>query len=256
MNMNTNNSAALSLRNVSRNFGGIRAVSDISFDVRHGQRLTIIGTNGAGKSTLFNLIAGAYSLSSGSISIFGEDVSKQSARKRAGMGLARTFQTSKLFTGLTARQNLFVALHKTNGVKRGGLFSSPARDSQLVAESTEALRKVDLLHKADVKVSEFSHGETRQLEVAMALALNPRLLMLDEPAAGISPSERGRLVDLLRSLDKDISLLLIEHDMAIALAVADHVIVMHDGNMFMQGTPDDIRNSSEVRDLYLGHGHE
>ena len=178
MNMTTNNSAALSLRNVSRNFGGIRAVSDISFDVRHGQRLTIIGTNGAGKSTLFNLIAGAYPLSAGSISIFGEDVSKQSARKRAGMGLARTFQTSKLFTGLTARQNLFVALHKTNGVKRAGLFSSPARDSQLVAESTETLRKVDLLHKADVKVSEFSHGETRQLLLQRQRRLLDRFILM------------------------------------------------------------------------------
>ena len=252
----TDTTAALSLRNVSRNFGGIRAVSDISFDVRHGQRLTIIGTNGAGKSTLFNLIAGSYPLSSGAISIFGEDVTKQAPSKRAGMGLARTFQTSKLFAGLTARQNLFVALHKTNGVHRKSLLANPAKDEALVEESNAALKKVDLLHKADVRVSEFSHGETRQLEVAMALALNPKLLMLDEPAAGISPSERGKLIDLLKGLDKDISLLLIEHDMAVALAVADHVIVMHDGTMFTQGTPDEIRNSSEVRDLYLGHGHE
>ncbi len=256
MTTSTDKSAALSLRNVSRNFGGIRAVSDISFDVRHGERLTIIGTNGAGKSTLFNLIAGSYPLSAGEISIFGEDVSKQAPSKRAGMGLARTFQTSKLFAGLTARENLFVALHKTNGVQRKSLLANPAKDPALVAESTEALRKVDLLQKADVRVSEFSHGETRQLEVAMALALNPKLLMLDEPAAGISPSERGKLIELLRALDKDISLLLIEHDMAVALAVADHVIVMHDGTMFTQGTPDEIRNSGAVRDLYLGHGHE
>jgi len=256
MTTSTDKSVALSLRNVSRNFGGIRAVSDISFDVRHGERLTIIGTNGAGKSTLFNLIAGSYPLSAGEISIFGEDVSKQAPSKRAGIGLARTFQTSKLFAGLTARENLFVALHKTNGVQRKSLLANPAKDPALVAESTEALRKVDLLQKADVRVSEFSHGETRQLEVAMALALNPKLLMLDEPAAGISPSERGKLIELLRALDKDISLLLIEHDMAVALAVADHVIVMHDGTMFTQGTPDEIRNSSAVRDLYLGHGHE
>jgi branched-chain amino acid transport system ATP-binding protein len=252
----TDMSAALSLRNVSRNFGGIRAVSDISFDVRHGERLTIIGTNGAGKSTLFNVIAGSYPLSSGSVAIFGEDVSRQTPSKRAGMGLARTFQTSKLFAGLTARQNLFIALHKTNGVSRKSIFANPTKDLALVDETTQALTKVDLLHKADVRVSEFSHGETRQLEVAMALALNPKLLMLDEPAAGISPSERGKLIDLLRALDKDISLLLIEHDMAVALAVADRVIVMHDGNMFTQGTPDEIRNSTAVRELYLGHGHE
>ena len=247
---------ALSLSAVSRNFGGIRAVADISFDVSHGKRLTIIGTNGAGKSTLFNLITGVYPLSSGSISVFGEDVSKQPAHGRAKLGIARTFQTSKLFQGLTVRENLYASLRQALGEKKISWLANPSESDRLHSESSSILEKVDLLKKADVLVSDISHGESRQLEVAMALAMRPKILMLDEPAAGISPTERGRLVDLLKSLDKDMTLVLIEHDMAVALAVADDVIVMHDGTMFMQGSPDEVRNSSAVRDLYLGSNHE
>jgi branched-chain amino acid transport system ATP-binding protein len=247
---------ALSLSAVSRNFGGIRAVADISFDVSHGKRLTIIGTNGAGKSTLFNLITGVYPLSSGSISVFGQDVSKQPAHSRAKLGIARTFQTSKLFQGLTVRENLYTSLRQALGEKKISWLANPSESDRLHTESTSILERVDLLKKAEVLVSDISHGESRQLEVAMALAMRPKILMLDEPAAGISPTERGRLVDLLKSLDKEMTLVLIEHDMAVALAVADDVIVMHDGTMFMQGSPDEVRNSSAVRDLYLGSNHE
>ena len=247
---------ALSLSAVSRNFGGIRAVADISFDVSHGKRLTIIGTNGAGKSTLFNLITGVYPLSSGSISVFGQDVSKQPAYSRAKLGIARTFQTSKLFQGLTVRENLYTSLRQALGEKKISWLANPSESDRLNTESTSILERVDLLKKSDVLVSDISHGESRQLEVAMALAMRPKILMLDEPAAGISPTERGRLVDLLKSLDKEMTLVLIEHDMAVALAVADEVIVMHDGTMFMQGSPDEVRNSSALRDLYLGSNHE
>lgn len=250
------NDLALSLKGVSRNFGGIRAVADITFDVSYGTRLTVIGTNGAGKSTLFNLITGVYPLSTGSIHIFGQDVSKQPAHSRAKLGVARTFQTSKLFQGLTVRENLYAALRQALNEKKLGWLSNPAHSDRLHSESSAILEKVDLLKKSEVLVSDISHGESRQLEVAMALAMRPKLLMLDEPAAGISPTERGRLVELLKALDKEITLVLIEHDMAVALAVADEVIVMHDGNMFMHGSPDEIRNSAAVRDLYLGSNHE
>jgi branched-chain amino acid transport system ATP-binding protein len=195
-------------------------------------------------------------LSSGSISVFGEDVSKKPAHGRAKLGIARTFQTSKLFQGLTVRENLYASLRQALGEKKIGWLANPADSDRLHAESTSTLEKVDLLKKADVLVSDISHGESRQLEVAMALAMRPKILMLDEPAAGISPTERGRLVELLKSLDKEMTLVLIEHDMAVALAVADEVIVMHDGNMFMHGSPDEVRNSSAVRDLYLGSNHE
>jgi branched-chain amino acid transport system ATP-binding protein len=247
---------ALSLSGVSRSFGGIRAVADVSFEVSHGKRLTIIGTNGAGKSTLFNLITGVYPLSSGSIHIFGEDVTKQPAYKRAQCGIARTFQTSKLFSGMTVRENLFTSLRQAMNAEKISWLANPEKSEKLNSECSQILERVDLLRKADIKVSEISHGESRQLEVAMALAMKPKMLMLDEPAAGISPTERGRLVELLKSLESSITLILIEHDMAVALAVADEVIVMHDGEVFTQGTPEEIRQSSAVRDLYLGSNHE
>ncbi|KGA16703.1 hypothetical protein GM50_13795 [freshwater metagenome] len=247
---------ALSLSAVSRNFGGIRAVADISFDVSHGRRITIIGTNGAGKSTLFNLITGVYPLSSGSIKIFNQDVSKQPAHSRAQMGVARTFQTSKLFQGLTLRENIFVALRQALGIKKIGWLANPSVSEELQLQSTQILKKVDLLEKAEVLVSDISHGESRQLELAMALAMKPKILMLDEPAAGISPNERGRLIELLKDLDKDLTLVLIEHDMSVALSVADEVIVMHEGSTFLHGSPDEIRNSKSVRELYLGSSSE
>jgi len=247
---------ALSLSAVSRNFGGIRAVADISFDVSHGRRITIIGTNGAGKSTLFNLITGVYPLSSGSIKIFNQDVSNQPAHSRAQMGVARTFQTSKLFQGLTLRENLFVALRQALGIKKIGWLANPSVSKELQLQSTQILQKVDLLEKAEVLVSDISHGESRQLELAMALAMKPRILMLDEPASGISPNERGRLIELLKDLDKDLTLILIEHDMSVALSVADEVIVMHEGSTFLHGSPDEIRDSKSVRELYLGSSSE
>lgn len=252
----TKTKSALSLHNVSRNFGGIRAVADISFDVSHGKRLTVIGTNGAGKSTLFNLICGVYPLSTGSISIFDTDVSKKPAQARAKLGVARTFQTSKLFQGLTVRENLYISLRQALGVTKLPWLKNPVQSQRMLEDSSRLLQSVDLVGKSDVLVSDISHGESRQLEVAMALAMRPKILMLDEPAAGISPMERGRLIDLLKGLDPEITLVLIEHDMAVALAVADEVIVMHDGNIFMHGSPDEIRNSAEVRSLYLGSNHE
>jgi branched-chain amino acid transport system ATP-binding protein len=137
-----------------------------------------------------------------------------------------------------------------------GWLANPEKFEKLNSDCSQIMERVDLLKKADIKVSEISHGESRQLEVAMALAMKPKMLLLDEPAAGISPTERGRLVELLKSLDSAITLILIEHDMAVALAVADEVIVMHDGEVFTKGTPEEIRKSSAVRDLYLGSNHE
>jgi len=243
---------ALSLSGVSRNFGGIRAVADISFDVSHGKRLTIIGTNGAGKSTLFNLVTGVYQLSSGSISIFGQDVSKQPAHRRANLGIARTFQTSKLFQGLTVRENLYVSLRQAMGENKISWLTNPASADQLRIDSTLLLEKVDLIKKADILVSDISHGESRQLEVAMALAMRPKILMLDEPAAGISPTERVRLVELLKSLEKEITLVLIEHDMDVVFRIAQHIYVLSYGKLLAQGSAEQIRNNPDVIEAYLG----
>ncbi|MFZ4078695.1 MAG: ABC transporter ATP-binding protein [Microbacteriaceae bacterium] len=244
---------AISLTDVDKRFGGLRAVKNVSMEVRAGERVSMIGTNGAGKSTLFNLIAGVFPVTAGSVSMFGSVVTKQNTAKRARNGLARTFQTSRLFEQLTAAENVFIALGG-RGLGWKSIFPAP-RLAQKWTRVAQLLHTVGLSTEADRRVADLSHGEQRQLELAMALAADPKILMLDEPAAGFSPAERQQLVAMLTALPADITLLLIEHDMDIALQVADRVIVMHDGSKILEGTPDEIRASQVVRDIYLGGGH-
>ena len=241
---------ALRVADVSKSFGGVRAIRDVSIEIAHGERISVIGTNGAGKSTLFNAIAGVFPVTSGRIEMFGEDVTKLSTATRAKRGLARTFQTSRLFEQLTAAENVFLALGGNEFT--GGLLLPARRDRARWERVERLLDRVGLDGRGPQLVANISHGEQRQLELAMAMALQPKLLMLDEPAAGFSPAERGHLITLLRELPQEITLLLIEHDMDIALAVASRVIVMHDGEKIFEGTPDDIRNSELVRKIYLG----
>ncbi len=244
---------AIALTDVDKRFGGLSAVKNVSMQVRAGERVSMIGTNGAGKSTLFNLIAGVFPVSAGSVSMFGAVVTKQNTAKRARNGLARTFQTSRLFEQLTAEENVFIALGG-RGLGWRSLF--PARRiPRKWSRVAELLTTVGLDSAGDRRVADLSHGEQRQLELAMALAADPKILMLDEPAAGFSPAERQQLVKMLTTLPDEITLLLIEHDMDIALQVADRVIVMHDGSKILEGTPDEIRASQVVRDIYLGGGH-
>ena len=242
--------AALVVKDISRHFGGLKAMRHVSLSLGAGERVSVIGTNGAGKSTLFNCIAGALIATSGTIMLFGEDITRVRAARRARRGLARTFQTSRLFGQLTAAENLFVAL---GGVRMRGSGLMPSRrDTARWEAAAELLDRVGLAGRGAQIVADLSHGEQRQLEIGMALALDPKILMLDEPAAGFSPSERAHLVALLSSLPETVSLLLIEHDMDIALAVATRVIVMHDGEKILEGSPDEIRASDLVREIYLG----
>jgi len=246
----TQQQAALVVEDVSKHFGGLKAMRHVSMTLADGERVSVIGTNGAGKSTLFNCVAGAFPATSGRILLFGEDVTRMRAARRARRGLARTFQTSQLFNQLTAAENLFIAL---GGVRMRGSRLLPSRfNSKRWQTVASLLEQVGLADRGTQLVADLSHGEQRQLEIGMALALDPKVLMLDEPAAGFSPSERAHLVTLLQSLPDTVSLLLIEHDMDIALAVASRVIVMHDGEKILEGTPDEIRASELVRDIYLG----
>ncbi|MCY7411881.1 MAG: ABC transporter ATP-binding protein [Salinibacterium sp.] len=242
--------SALKVLNVSKSFGGVRAVRDVSIDLTAGERISVIGTNGAGKSTLFNAIAGVFPVTSGCIEMYGEDVTKLSTAARAKRGLARTFQTSRLFEQLTAAENVFIALGGNEFT--GGLLRPVRRNPERWSRVGRLLDRVGLPGRGAQLVADLAHGEQRQLELAMALALEPKLLMLDEPAAGFSPAERSHLITLLRELPQEITLLLIEHDMDIALAVASRVIVMHDGEKILEGTPDEIRSSDRVREIYLG----
>jgi len=242
--------SALRVIDVSKTFGGVTAIRGVSLEIAAGERISVIGTNGAGKSTLFNAVAGVFPVTSGRIELFGEDVTKLSTATRARRGLARTFQTSRLFEQLSTADNVFIALGGNEFT--GGLLRPARRNPARWARVERLLERVGLSGRGQQVVADLSHGEQRQLELAMALALQPKLLMLDEPAAGFSPAERGQLVTLLRELPQEITLLLIEHDMDIALAVASRVIVMHDGEKILEGTPDEIRNSERVREIYLG----
>ncbi|AYY13872.1 ABC transporter ATP-binding protein [Actinobacteria bacterium YIM 96077] len=242
--------AVLAIRGLDKRFGGVRAVADLDLDIGHGERVSVIGPNGAGKSTLFNVIAGDHRPTGGRIVMFGTDITGESTRKRAHRGLARTFQTSKLFSTLTVGDNLYLALCGRPGSVRR--LRNANRDRARRARAAEFAERVGLGERLRTEVGELSHGEQRQLELVMALATQPRLLMLDEPAAGLSPAERGGLMDVLTSLDRDVTLLLIEHDMDIALVVGERVVVMADGEKVLEGGPDTVRSSDLVRRIYLG----
>jgi branched-chain amino acid transport system ATP-binding protein len=241
----------LRLRGVGRRFGGLHAVREVDLDVRPGERRTILGPNGAGKTTLFNVISGDIPPTSGTIEFVGQDVTPLEAHAMARLGLARTYQKSRLFLGLSVEDNLYLA---ALGTRRGHFRPYPlrTRDEELRARARWAAERVGLEGKLADLVGSLSHGEQRQLEVGMARIGDPKLMMLDEPASGLSRGERVALTDLLLQLDASITLILIEHDMDVALRVAERVTMMHDGRVIVEGMPDEIRANQLVHDLYLG----
>jgi branched-chain amino acid transport system ATP-binding protein len=243
----------LRLRGIGRRFGGVHAVKEVDLEIRPGERRAILGPNGAGKTTLFNVISGEFPPTGGSIELFGRDVTVQPARKRARLGLSRTFQTSKLFLGLSVEDNLYVAVL---GAREGHLRPvRSGKDSQMRERARAMAEAVGLGDRLESLVGELSHGEQRQLEVGMARVVEPRLMMLDEPAAGLSRAERLSLTELLLQLDPGITLILIEHDMDVALRVAEWVTMMHEGRVIAEGTPAEIRGNKLVHDLYLGSSY-
>jgi branched-chain amino acid transport system ATP-binding protein len=240
----------LALRSVSVAFGGLLALGGIDLDVAQGERLAVLGPNGAGKTTLFNVVAGDIRPTEGVVYIKGVDCTLMPSRRRPSLGVARTYQRTRLFEGLTVEDNLYLALVGTHGRHRS--LRRTALDEQWRLQAREAATTVWLGDHIESYVGDLSHGQQRQLEVAMAMVTNPDLMMLDEPASGLSRGERGRLVELLESLQADVTLLLIEHDMDVALRVASRVVVMADGVTIAAGTPEEIRSSKIVRDVYLG----
>jgi branched-chain amino acid transport system ATP-binding protein len=242
------------LRGVGRRFGGVHAVRDVDLDVQPGERRALLGPNGAGKTTLFNVISGEFPPTAGSVELFGGDVTKTPARKRAKLGLTRTFQTSRLFLGLTVEDNLYLA---ALGPRGGHLrpVRLPGRDGAVRERARELAGQIGLEQQLGTLVGSLSHGEQRQLELGVARASDPTIMMLDEPAAGLSRGERALLTELLLTLDRRITLILIEHDMDVALTVAERVTMMHDGRVIVEGTPAEIRANELVHDLYLGKHH-
>ncbi len=240
----------LRLRKVGRRFGGVQAVRDVDLAVAPGERRAILGPNGAGKTTLFNVISGEFPPTSGTIELFGRDVTHLPSRKRCRLGLTRTFQKSRLFLGLSVADNLYLAVL---GVREGHLRPiRTSKDVEMREQARGLASAVGLEARLDTLVGSLSHGEQRQLEVGMARAGDPKLMMLDEPAAGLSRGERIALTELLLALDPSITLILIEHDMDVALRVAERVTMMHEGRVVVQGTPAEIRANTLVHDLYLG----
>jgi len=243
-------SNALELIDVGRRFGQLHAVRSVKLTVPQGQRRVVLGPNGAGKTTLFNLICGDFPPTSGQVLLFGDDITHLQPHRRARLGIGRTYQTSLLFNGLTVADNLLVALRGS----RPNRFSLrlPRADDAQQRSVRELAGRVRLSHLIDSTVDELSHGQRRQLEVGMALAGSPRLLMLDEPAAGLSPAERPEQSALMRSLPRELTLILIEHDMDVALPIADLVTVMKDGEVMVEETPDRIVDHPLVNEIYLG----
>ena len=242
---------ALRLEGVTRDFGGLRAVDGVSLEVRRGERRALIGPNGAGKTTLFNLISGALPVTAGTISLFGRDVTGTPAHRRAGHGLARTFQITNLFPDLTVLENCILAIQAQTPT-RFAMLRPVGAFAELQERACASLESVGLAGVGDAPVKNLSHGEQRQLEIALALAGRPRVLLLDEPTAGLSPAESRLMAGLLARLDPAITVLMIEHDMDIALELSARVTVLHYGRVIADGSREAIRADPQVRGIYLG----
>ena len=242
---------AVDVAELTKTFGGVHAVDKVSLHVPIGQRRALLGPNGAGKTTLFNCITGSMRPSAGRIFLFGKDVTEMPEHHRTSMGISRTYQITNVFLKLSVIENVLLAVQGTTRQKWIPYRSVDSFPESL-ARATEELDRVGLANRADLSVRYLSYGERRQLELAIALASRPRVLLLDEPASGLSPAERQRIAGIIAQLPRHITLILIEHDMSVALGLADQVAVLHRGRVILEGTPDEIRANPEVREVYLG----
>ncbi|MBV8108776.1 MAG: ABC transporter ATP-binding protein [Hyphomicrobiales bacterium] len=241
----------LELRALSKSFGGLRAVRDVTLKIMPGDRKAIIGPNGAGKTTLFNLITGIFPASSGQVVLFGQDVTRWPSHRRTALGMARTFQITSLFPKLTVLDNVLLAIQ---GLRRSKFvmwrFLSSYRDFYDRAHGL--LERARFLDRKDIEVRYLSHGEQRQLEIILGLASDPKILLLDEPAAGLSSGESSEMIRFLAHLDRNLAILLIEHDMDVVFDVAEHISVLHFGEILEAGAAEQIRRSEKVQQVYLG----
>ena len=242
---------ALVVSGLGKRYGGVQAVDGISLSIAPGERIGVIGPNGAGKTTLFKMIAGDVAPTTGQVELFGRTVTRMSTARRARMGVGRTFQVSNLFREMSVLDNVRVAARGGTGRARVFWWPQLAGD-EVTRRAREALESVDLHGRRDDTVADLSHGEQRQLEIAMALVGRPRILLLDEPAAGLSAAERVTLRQLIESLPRTLPILLIEHDMSLALGLTDRVMCMENGRHVVTGTPDEVREHETVKEIYLG----
>ena len=241
----------LIIEQVSKNFEGLQALTHIDLHIEPGERRVVIGPNGAGKTTLFNIISGLIPPSSGRVFIFGKDVTKWPPHKRASLGLGRTFQITNLFSNLTVHENLLLSL-KAVDTNRQFPLTPLASYKHLCSRAEDLLNQSGLWEKRNVTVRNLSYGEQRLVEVVMALAQNPKLLLLDEFTSGLSSTEIVTVISVLKSLSREITLLLIEHDMDVAFEVGEFFTVLHMGKVFAEGPSDQIESNNKVQEIYLG----
>ncbi len=243
---------AIEADNVAKLFGGLAAVNGVSLAVAAGERRVLIGPNGAGKTTLFHCITGTLRPTSGRVALFGRDVTHDPEHRRTALGMGRTFQITNVFPELTLLENLALAIVGTD--RRKWVMHRPVEAfGEVRRQALAGLEAVGLAGRADWLVKLVSYGERRQLELALALNTHPKVLFLDEPCAGLSPSERQRISKMIAALPRDITLVMIEHDMDVALGIADRVTVMNRGEVMAEGTPEQVQADAKVRDVYFGH---
>jgi branched-chain amino acid transport system ATP-binding protein len=241
----------LTLTDVVVAFDALRAVDGVSLAVPRGQRRAIIGPNGAGKTTLFNAITGVIPPTAGRIVFNAEDITKLPPHRRAKLGISRTFQITNLFPTLTVLENMVLAVRGLSP-RKFSLFGAPETSESERERIAIALNSAKMHHRLDVVVRELSYGEQRQLEIALALVTDPTALLLDEPAAGLSPTERTVVAEIIKALPRELTLILIEHDMALALGLADFVTCLHEGRILVEEDPEAIRRNKTVQQVYLG----
>jgi branched-chain amino acid transport system ATP-binding protein len=243
--------SALAVRNLEKSFGGLRVTSDVNLAVEPGERRLIIGPNGAGKTTLFNLITGELQPDRGSVTLFDRDITRVPSRRRFHLGIARTYQIITLFPGETLLRNVTLSLLGRSR-RRWNPLVRLDRQAALIARARETLARVGLDHLADRPLAQTSYGERRRVEVAMALAQTPRVLLLDEPFAGLSTDERRDVLRLVTSIPRDVTIVMIEHDMDVALDFAERITVLHFGEVVVEGTRGEVVAHPRTREIYLG----
>jgi branched-chain amino acid transport system ATP-binding protein len=242
---------ALRVEALSKDFGGVMAVHRISMKVRQGEHLAIIGPNGAGKSTLFNLLGGQLKPTSGKVFFLGQDVTYMSPYGRAHMGIARTFQILNLFKRLTVLENMLLALQATKS-SRFQLIRPMNKYSNLLSRAETLLSSMYLWDRRDDIVYSLSYGEQRKLEIILSLASEPKLLLLDEPSCGLTASESSEVTDVINHLEGGITVMFVAHDMDLVFGVAQRIIVLHYGQIIVEGPPEEIQHDPKVREIYMG----
>jgi len=241
----------LRVENVSRRFGGLLALDRAALAVGEGQIAALVGPNGAGKTTLFNLITGIYPVTSGQVLLFGQDVTAWPSHRRTALGMARTFQVTSLFPKLTVLDNVLLAIKGLRSSKFV-MWRFMSSYKEVYDKAHHLLEQANFLDRKDTEVRNLSHGEQRQLEIVLGLASDPKILLLDEPAAGLSSGESTEMAEFLMKLDPKLAILLIEHDMDVVFDVASQISVLHFGEILESGTPEQIQSSDKVQEIYLG----